>query len=258
MVHFHTMKTILYFYLALLTAFSHAGGASKNITMATVEWPPFFSSELDKGGFVSEIARQALHRKGYTMEIDFMPWKRAEYLTRNGDYNGLFGCWVNNDIRKNFSVSTEIMASGDGHFLVPSSVEGPVDLQPEDLAGKKVGIVRGYAVSESLGELMNSGTIVKFEVSRVKQLLDMIKWENRVDIILENYLVAEYYHKKYFPGSGCQLKKVGKDALDGGLYVCWSNSGNVAQEVRRDFDDAIREMRKDGTITGIEKEFGIE
>ena len=252
------MDKTIYLSLILLTLLFHARGMSETVTLATGEWPPFFGRKLYKGGYVTEIARQALNRKGYTMEIDFFPWKRAMHLTRNGRYMGLFGCWVNDEFRKAYLISKETMASADGHFLSPTATDGPIDLRPEDLIGKKVGMVRGYAVSESLGNLFNSGQVIKVEVARVKQLLEMIRWEDRIDIILENYHVAEYTSKKHFPEIDFDLKKVGKDHIDGGLYICWSDSGVVTQGLRSDFDDAIGEMRKDGTLLKIMKEFGVE
>lgn len=252
------MDKRIYLSLILLTLLTHARGMSETVTVATGEWPPFFGRNLHKGGYVTEIARQAFTRKGYTMEIDFFPWKRAMHLTRSGQYLGLFGCWVNDEFRESYVISKEIMASGDGHFLSPAAAGGPIDLRPEDLIGKKVGMVRGYAVSESLGKLIKSGQVIKVEVSQVKQLLEMARWEDRIDIILENYLVAEYTSKKYFPEIDFDLKKVGKDNIDGGLYICWSDAGVVTQGMRSDFDDAIGEMRKDGTLLKIRKEFGIE
>jgi len=254
----HTMNKSIYLSLILLSLLTHARCMAETVTVATGEWPPFFGRKLYKGGYVTEIARQALNRKGYTLEIDFFPWKRAMHLTKSGRYQGLFGCWVNEEFRESYLISKEIMASGDGHFLSPAAADGPIDLRPEDLIGKKVGLVRGYAVSESLGRLFNSGQVIKVEVSQVKQLLEMVRWEGRVDIILENYLVAEYASKKYFPENDFDLKKVGKDYIDGGLYICWSDTGVVTQGMRSDFDDAIGEMRKDGTLLKIMKEFGIE
>jgi len=252
------MNKSIYLPLILLALLTHARGMAETVTVATGEWPPFFGRKLDKGGYVTEIARQALNRKGYTLEIDFFPWKRAMHLTKNGQYQGLFGCWVNDEFRKSYLISKEIMGSGDGHFLSPTATDGPIDLRPEDLIGKKVGMVRGYAVSEPLGKLFDSGQVIKVEVSQVKQLLEMVRWEGRVDIILENYLVAEYASKKYFPEIDFELKKVGKDYIDGGLYICWSNTGVVTPDMRSDFDEAIGEMRKDGTLLKIMKEFGIE
>jgi ABC-type amino acid transport substrate-binding protein len=42
------------------------------------------------------------------------------------------------------------------------------------------------------------------------------------------------------------------------LYIGWSKKVNGTKELRDEFDTAIREMRKDGTINKIRKEFGID
>ncbi len=224
------------------------------VKVITVDWPPFYARDLPANGFVTEIAREAFKRKGHTLDITFAPLKRAKHLTRKGEFHGLFGCWVNDISKSHYNISNEKLASGDGHFL---TLQGSNlrDLQPKDLAGKRIGIVRGYGVSDKLQAMFDSGEATRVEVSRIKQLLNMIQLKGRIDFILENELVAKYEFKKSYPGREYNLETVGKDDIDGGLYICWSKSNETADKFRAGFDEAIREMRHDSTLQQIKSQF---
>ena len=230
-------------------------GMADTVTLATLDWSPFYGKDLPKKGYIAEIARQALERKGHKMTLEFMPWTRAMYTVKQGVYHGLFGCWFNNEIKDDYYFSKEIMGSGDGHFL---ALDDSVlhSLVPEKLKGKKVGFVRGYPISDELIKLFKSGQVSKHEISKFRLLFGLI-WAGRIDVILENYQVAKHYFKQSYPEKTFDLKIVGKDYVDAGLYICWSKKKKGINQIIQDFDDSIRTMRKDGTINKIEKEFGI-
>lgn len=245
----------LFIYTSLAFFFSSPFLRAEVITMATGEWPPFYGAKLPKQGVVSEIARQALKATDHEFIINFMPWARAMHEVKKGTYHGLFGCWVNEQVKKDYVVSKEIIGSGDGHFLVQKDnmLSG---LTPEDLDGKVVGIIRNYPVSETLKGLFEHGKVVKKEVSQLEQLYGLLELK-RIDVILENYQVAKYHFLKIFPGKEFNLKIVGKDNIDGGLYICWSKNKVEIKAIAQAFDRAVRQMRSDGTLNNIEQTFGL-
>lgn len=250
------MKSLTYLKVISLLILIPVTAIADSVKFITVDWPPFFASDLPKGGFTVEIARQALSRKGHTMDITFAPWKRATFATRKGEFHGLFGCWLNDEYRRNFNASQEVMANGDGHFLALKG-NNYYNLRPENILGKRIGIVRGYAVSEALDSLFATGKVTRVDVNRVTQLLNMIQLKDRIDLILENELVVKYNFKRSYPGRVYNLEVVGKDYIDGGLYICWSQNNKDSDKFRLAFDEAIREMREDGSLERIQTEFDI-
>ncbi|WP_281559996.1 transporter substrate-binding domain-containing protein [Thalassomonas sp. RHCl1] len=228
---------------------------AETITMATAEWSPFYGADLPKQGGVSEITRQALKRSGHEVTIHFMPWARAMHDVKEGKYHGVLGCWANKQVRKDYLVSQEVMGSGDGHFLAKKA-SPDTELIPEALRGKVVGFVRGYPVSETLNGLFGRREVGKSEVSHIGQLYGLLELK-RIDLILENYQVAKYHFFKNFPGEEFDLKIVGKDYVDGGLYMCWSRSKAGIEAIAEAFDRAIRQMRTDGSLEKIEQAFGF-
>ncbi|MEH6346225.1 MAG: transporter substrate-binding domain-containing protein [Bermanella sp.] len=250
------MKSLILCFSVLLLLNSTLVSA-QTVHMVTVDWSPFYGRDLPKQGFITEIARQALESRGHELKITFMPWKRAMLLAKKGEAHGLFGCWINDEIKPDYYFSKEIMGNGDGHFLAPLNSAWH-DLVPEKLVGRRVGIVGGYPISDILNALFKSGKIIKNEVSRVNQLLDMINARNRIDLILENYQVAKFHFEKINTGQVFPLKIVGKDYVDSGLYICWTRKILGMKILRNEFDDAISEMRRNGKIKKIEDSFNLE
>lgn len=228
---------------------------SETVHMATTDWQPFHGQDLPRYGYIAEIASRAFERKGHTLILSYIPWQRAMLEAKEGKYHGLFGTWKNEDIIDDYYFSQEIMGSGDGHFLVlnDSDLYG---IFAEDLIGKTVGFVRGYPVSDELIALIKSGRVAIYEVNDVIQLLKMISL-GRIDVVLENYLVAKYIFEREYPDRSFDLRVAGKDYVDGGLYIGWTKEKEGIESLIRDFDDAIRSMRLDGTIEKIEREFGV-
>lgn len=246
------------FILALLwvSSASVANNVANEVKFITVNWPPFYGSDLPHNGFVAEIAREALRRKGYTMALDFAPLKRAKHLTRRGEVHALFGCWNSLENRTHYNMSKTSLANGAGHFLALKG-DNIRNVRPEDLQGKRVGIVRGYSTSKQMQSLFESGKVARVEVSRVKQLLDLMQVGGRIDLVLENVLVAKHVFQQHYPEKTFSLEVVGEDYIDGGLYICWAESNPEAHKMRVDFDEAMQTMIDDGSIQRIEARFGI-
>jgi polar amino acid transport system substrate-binding protein len=228
---------------------------AETINMATVDWQPFQGTDLHKQGFTVEITKQALARKGLVLNLSFVPWARAEKDVKSGRYHALFNQWKNKKNENDFYFSTEVFAAGDGHFIGLRNSELTVN-KLEDLTGKTVGFVRAYPVSDELEVLISTGVIKKYEVSNVVQLIKLLKL-GRIDVALENKLVIQHNVKTYLPQDTHSLKVIGKDLIDGSLYIGWSKQVSGTRALRNEFDAAIREMREDGTIDKIKQEFGM-
>ncbi|KIT14305.1 substrate-binding periplasmic protein [Jannaschia aquimarina] len=68
--------------LATLATF---GTAKADVLRAvTADLPPY-AIEADSSGFTLEVTRLAAERAGHTLEIRFLPWKRAQLLAQQSD-----------------------------------------------------------------------------------------------------------------------------------------------------------------------------
>ena len=64
--------------------------AEKQITLATLDWPPYISEQLCDGGWVFQLAVSLFHAAGYGVKIEFLPWARAVRKVEQGEYDVLF------------------------------------------------------------------------------------------------------------------------------------------------------------------------
>ena len=64
----------------LLTPVTEA--EQRAITLATVNWEPYYSEQLPDGGPVTEVTKEAFRQVGYEALIKFIPWKRAVELRK--------------------------------------------------------------------------------------------------------------------------------------------------------------------------------
>lgn len=77
------MKHIIYVLLFIfLTAESNA--EDKSITICSFEWPPHHGRQLKNEGYTAEIIKEIFEPQGYKIKKLFLPWKRAQMLSKEG------------------------------------------------------------------------------------------------------------------------------------------------------------------------------
>ena len=81
-------KLILSSVILSIATYSTLIMAKEEIILSNGEWPPYTSQNLPRGGFFSEIVRVAFDQEGITVKYEYLPWKRAYILTKDGTYKG--------------------------------------------------------------------------------------------------------------------------------------------------------------------------
>ena len=97
---FTAMSTVL----ALLLSLSTATAQERTLNIASIEYPPFYGSELESNGFITEIIAEALSRSGYGLDVKFLPWIRAFEGTKAGKFDGLFTVWYRAEREADFVI----------------------------------------------------------------------------------------------------------------------------------------------------------
>jgi len=68
------MRKLFVVYFTIVTVMLSAGiVAAQTITLATMNWPPFYSNDLPEHGFFTAISKEAFKRTGYEMKVKFFP-----------------------------------------------------------------------------------------------------------------------------------------------------------------------------------------
>jgi len=70
--------------LLLLLLNATPGQTEEKLPLATGEWKPFTSAEMEGYGFFTKIITTAFKEAGIDIQYDFYPWKRCEAYIQTG------------------------------------------------------------------------------------------------------------------------------------------------------------------------------
>ncbi|WP_168215648.1 substrate-binding periplasmic protein [Marinobacter confluentis] len=154
--------------------------------LVTEEWPGLIDNNPSgPEGVLWELTRSTLEDMGYSVELEFMPWKRALQLVRLGQRDGIIGIGFNRE-------RAEIYRFPDHPLLlsrtvVVSPAGSGFDFQGiESLSGLQVGVSPGYSYSQEIRESTNFD---KVDMPSIQAGLGMLLL-GRIDVMLANYHAA--------------------------------------------------------------------
>ena len=93
--------------------------------------------------FFVEITREAFKRVGYDININWVPWKRAQELSFSGKYDALLGCYYTEERAKKLEYSAPVSSTEVVFFELKGRNITFSSLR--DLSPYTIGVVRGYA-----------------------------------------------------------------------------------------------------------------
>jgi len=142
----------------LLIAMTGLAQAQDAIRFATLEWPPYVSSDLPESGMTAKILRDIAKEHGGDARFAFLPWVRAmRYGQEDPDYAGYFPAYWTEARAKTCSFSDPIGISEVG-FVQRKDAPAQWD-KLSDLAGRTIGVVNGYANGVEFDQLVAKGIL---------------------------------------------------------------------------------------------------
>ncbi|MCG8687850.1 MAG: transporter substrate-binding domain-containing protein [Desulfobacterales bacterium] len=244
-------KRIITMIMAVSLLIGAGSAFGQGLTLATLNWEPFYSENLPEGGFFTALSREAFKRAGYDLKVEFMPWKRALEMAKTGKYDGILGAYHNTD-RETYFVFPDAAAHNEEVFFQKKG-SGISYKTLDDLKPYKIG---GLDASAPMKELKEKGFKTEGltkELSSIKKLhagrIDlMIMGKQNLNFALKN--MADY---KPFQDAFEVLEPPFKSY---GLYCPISKKRPDANEIVEKFNAALKEMKADGTYDEILTRFG--
>lgn len=183
--------------LALLMLFISEQAMTKEILLASMDYPPFYGEKLDNYGPLIELIAKSYNTMGYDVKIRFLPWVRALAWSKSGEVDGMVGVWYSPERAKYFLYSEAILSNSIGFYKRKNEdirYKNYADLKEQ---GYKLGSVRGYIQPKGLEE---SGIPIMF-VSEDLQSFKILS-KNRVDLIVvdkeySRYILTQPEFQKY-------------------------------------------------------------
>lgn len=245
------MRTVCLFFLALTLQLFTSTSLAEKLTLATVNWQPFYGEDLPESGFFAAVAKEAYKRAGYDMDVKFLPWKRALEEARKGKYDGLLGAYYNEDRANTFHYS-DVVYTNDEVFI-QNAGRGISFSNVDELKRYKVGGMRGAA---QMGELRSMGFDIEETTDEFQSLQKLAA--DRVDLVIMgqqqlHYQLANNAKLKDMENSFEILSPPFK-SYD--LYCAITKKRPDGDEITRKFNAALKDMRADGTFRSILERFG--
>jgi polar amino acid transport system substrate-binding protein len=246
------LKAIFIFFVFLVFIPINLSAKGKNIHFVTVQWEPYYGPNLLNQGYIAEITRAALKRVGYSMDIEFVPWKRALHDAKNGYYNGVLGLYYSGERASWLTYSESVSSVGLVFFVKKDNKISWNSLQ--DLKPYRIGIERGFVYTE---EFDNSNFLHKEPVRNVELNLKKLL-EGRIDMVAASRNVFLHWIKTRHPGKLDLVEVVPKPLVENKIYNGFTKADPNHTNYVKDFNKGLELIKQDGTYRQILEKHGFK
>lgn len=162
------------------------------IIVSTLEWPPYTSSKLPKGGATTEVIRQAFAAIDQELGVEYLPWKRAISAAKTKPTVVAYFPGYHCRHVEGFVASEPI---GNGPLGFAENSLAPVTWKSIDDLGEqklKVGTVLGYTNTDEFDKKAGTGWVRAIpaadDVTNLRKLS-----RQRIDLAVIDKLVLSYF-----------------------------------------------------------------
>lgn len=147
-------------------------GFSKEIILATLEWPPHSCEKCPGQGASISVLRKLFKEEGHTLRVIFYPWSRCIEQAKKGLVQGCWPSWSSDLIGTGLVPSEVLYSSNVG---LAERMDDPVNVKSlADLRNVRFGAVQDYGYSEEYLDLVRTGflkpEIVRTDLQNIKKL----------------------------------------------------------------------------------------
>ncbi|WP_233282052.1 substrate-binding periplasmic protein [Pseudomonas mangiferae] len=226
-------------------------GTAETLRLVNDLWPPFTDTSLPHGGLATDLVSHALQRAGYTTEAIQVPWARVLRGLQAGDYDVVIAAWKDSERARYGLFSAPYMTNRIRFYQRRNG--GIAFDQLADLRTYSIAVVRGYAYREDFDR---DDSLLKVPVVDFAMGARMLA-AGRLELALEDEQVARYHLGRELRGIGDQLEPLPKPLSENGLHILVRNSHPQARRIVERFDQALQDMRADGSYAAIFKAHGL-
>ncbi|MEY8189805.1 transporter substrate-binding domain-containing protein [Peribacillus simplex] len=238
--------TVFLFFFGCFFPFAVHSEAQKVIRVAGDNNFPPFEYLSDSGvytGFNVDIMNAISIETGIRFEYYPMPWNEAVQAMRSGRVDAIQGMKYNQEREEIYDFSAPYFTSSQGIFVLKDNM---YIRKIEDLKGRKVAVQKGDVASGLLSKVDRLQLVeTNNQQEAVQSLID-----GKVDAFIGNRITGQYFLQKNEQQS---LIKIVGESLDTTNYAVAVMPKN--KELLTLFNQAISQIKKDGTYEKIEKKW---
>lgn len=223
----------------------------KTISVVISNWAPYKGEGLLHNGVVTDITQTALERIGYHVKISSIPWKRALLETIEGKHDILPAIWKTDERKKDLLFSDVVLKSRVVVVTRKSSTFTFTSL--EDLSGMTIGVGRGWGYPD---EFLEADYFTRQPVADLELNIRKLIYK-RLDVIVGEEIAVRYIVTTQFPNYVDSLNYSETAIQEKPLYIAISRAHPDAEEIIREFNEALKEMYSDGSFDEILKKHSM-
>ncbi len=233
----------------LFSLFFSPYALTETITLVTGEWAPYTSSKAGEGKVAETVVIEAFKQEGIDVKLEHYPWKRSYTMVVQGEAEGTFPWYSNEEHRAETIESKEVLIKAEEVFFYQKS--HPFDWSTfEDLKKYSIGGTIGYshvALLKSHG--INVDAVATDE-------LNFKKLEaGRIDLFPASKLVGLTLVKSMFGDKASEITYHPKPLSEGEAFILFSKKTGNGQRLSDTFDKGLKKLKESGRYKQIFDEF---
>jgi polar amino acid transport system substrate-binding protein len=247
------MQTIIMIMICVIFNSIAFAGQKEELPLATGEWPPYTSKELNGYGFISQIITETVQEMGMVPKYTFYPWKRVEKMTQAGMYFGAFPYAVTKERLESFDFSDLIFENKTILFYNKTNLKQKPEWKTlTDLKPFLIGGVNGYSYIPDFKTAGLKAEYVTVDEQNIKKL-----YHKRIDLAVIDLLVGWEIIQKLYPQEISKFGTVEKAIKSGNSHVMISNKYPNNQFLKKQFNFALETIKHKGIYYRIHQKYGI-
>ncbi|MBZ2171320.1 substrate-binding periplasmic protein [Nitratidesulfovibrio sp. SRB-5] len=224
-----------------------SGGGSA-LHIATYDWPPYVEHNLPHGGYVARVIRAALASVGLEARLEFMPWARGMSLLRDGKVTAVAPAYRTAERESECDLSAPFPGGPLALFGLTANTLHWNDLR--DLAGLRIGVVRGYAHTQAFdAAAFLRKEPANDELANLRKLL-----AGRIDAMAADRNVVHFLLRRDLPAQAASLAEFDPILGERDLHVCFSRARPDHAALREAFDRGLATIRASGLLDELHRE----
>lgn len=237
--------------LTVILALSPVSIQADTLPLATGEWLPYTSENLEGYGFITEIVTAVLREMQIEPQYTFETWKRCYSLVLRGDVWAAFP-YSYTEERADEVLFSDVVGESTTKFFYYGSGQSYAYTTLEDLQPYRIAGVKGYFYEEAFSEAGLNVSYTADETSALKRLQ-----AGRVDLMPLNELVGWALIREVFPDQADQFHTVDTPYDVSELMLVASPQYPGAQEYLEQFNQALQRVKQSETYRDILRKYGL-
>jgi len=233
---------------------------AKSLFLVTLESPPaeFLENSKPVGRNV-EIVQEALKRMDYDCIIEIIPWKRALEMVFNGEADGIIDAAYTEERAQYLFYADEDIYSEEWYGFKQKGSTLTFDKDLGNAKNIRLGTSRGFIYGGIIQKAIDEKRFAEIEEVTNYEMNIRKLIGNRIDIIIGVKLTTISVAKEMGLREKIEIVKMtgtNEDYLlsSSKTYLAFSKK-TITKEIAEEFSKTIKDMKKDGTFSKIEKKY---